>query len=819
MFRQEILNIIKFTAVFVLILLLSVSVAFADDEAVDPEMGLKASGSEDVITLKANNVDGTPYFFLPSGVKDENIEYAPGEDVLFETMQSANIASIHFFSSDPDKDMSYVHESKDNKAPGNVIIYDENFEQIYKGKVDAFKGRGNTTWSITDKKSYQIKLDKKADLLDPVNGDQKAKKWILLANPFDPTLIRNYMAYNVGKELGLDCCTEGRPIDFYYDGEYRGSYYLCEKVEIGDGRVEINELEKDVEKANPDVDFDDLEVVTGTNSRGSEIRYEEGITDPEDISGGYLMEFDSVYYKDEKSWFQVIRGSRAVIKSPEYNSRSMVEYISDAVTDAFLYTERTRAGIEDGSKLQDYIDIDSFARFILVNEWLVNNDTWYSSTFFYKPEGEDRIYAGPVWDFDSSLRIQSEERDYDKWYSKGLGLGGNLIEIPIFRQRMKEIYETEMRPIIFNTLLGTEEREYVKPYEAMKEELAASAAMNYMLWDIDDCLGLYFPEDTIEKNYAVDLEWMKNRAEWFDKEIMRDDFAPKFKRIYGDTRYETSLKAADAYKAQLGVDKFNSVILACGSNYADALAGSYLSSVKNAPILLVSARQDHIDAVQAFIKKNLAEGGTIYQLGGEAVVPDAAAAGLSGYEIKRLWGADRYATNVAILEEAGVTGDEILVASGTGFADSLSASATGRPILLVKDTIQDSQKDYVASLKGKKFFVIGGSGAVNDDLEAYFKDLGETTRLGGLTRYETSVSVANQFFPEPKGAVLAYGVNFPDGLCGGSLANAMGGPLLLAANGKADQAAAYAKEKGIKDGAVLGGPALIDDKNASIVFS
>ena len=145
MFRQEILNIIKFTAVFVLILLLSVSVAFADDEAVDPEMGLKASGSEDVITLKANNVDGTPYFFLPSGVKDENIEYAPGEDVLFETMQSANIASIHFFSSDPDKDMSYVHESKDNKAPGNVIIYDENFEQIYKGKVDAFKGRGNTT--------------------------------------------------------------------------------------------------------------------------------------------------------------------------------------------------------------------------------------------------------------------------------------------------------------------------------------------------------------------------------------------------------------------------------------------------------------------------------------------------------------------------------------------------------------------------------------------------------------------------------------------------------------------------------------------------
>ena len=159
-----------------------------------------------------------------------------------------------------------------------------------------------------------------------------------------------------------------------------------------------------------------------------------------------------------------------------------------------------------------------------------------------------------------------------------------------------------------------------------------------------------------------------------------------------------------------------------------------------------------------------------------------------------------------------------MVASGIGFADSLSASATGKPILLVKNTIQDSQKDYVASLKGKKFYVIGGTGAVNEDLEAYFKTLGETERLGGQTRYETSVNVAKQFFPEPNGAVLAYGANFPDGLCGGSLANAMGGPLLLAANGKADKAAAYAKEKGVKGGAVLGGPTLISDADARTIF-
>ena len=249
------------------------------------------------------------------------------------------------------------------------------------------------------------------------------------------------------------------------------------------------------------------------------------------------------------------------------------------------------------------------------------------------------------------------------------------------------------------------------------------------------------------------------------------------------------------------------------------MAGSYLSAVKKAPILLVDNKKDHIEAVQAYIRNNLKEGGTIYMLGGEAVVPESAAEGLDGFTVNRLWGADRYATNVKILEEAGVTGDEILVASGTGFADSLSASATGKPILLVKNEIQSSQKEYIDSLKGKTFCMIGGEGAVNTDIESYFKGLGKTERIYGADRYETSANVAKKFFPEPKGAVLAYGANFPDGLCGGSLANAMGGPLLLAANNKTAQAAAYTAAGGIRSGVVLGGPALIDDDNVNKVLS
>ena len=292
-------------------------------------------------------------------------------------------------------------------------------------------------------------------------------------------------------------------------------------------------------------------------------------------------------------------------------------------------------------------------------------------------------------------------------------------------------------------------------------------------------------------------------------------------RVYGSTRYETSVKTADAYKKQLDVDKFDAVILACGTNFADALAGSYLAGVRKAPILLVDSKQDHIALVQDYIKKNLKDGGTVYLLGGAAVVPDDAVKGLAGYEVKRLGGKDRYDTNVKILEEAAKysDGEDVyLVASGAGFADSLSASATGKPIILVKGSVQDSQKAFINSLKGKRFYIIGGTGAVNANMEKVFANLGKTTRIGGATRYETSANVARTFFPNPSVAVLAYGLNFPDGLCGGPLAYSMGGPLLLVANGRTEAASAYLDSIGVFGGEILGGPALISDANARILF-
>ena len=287
-------------------------------------------------------------------------------------------------------------------------------------------------------------------------------------------------------------------------------------------------------------------------------------------------------------------------------------------------------------------------------------------------------------------------------------------------------------------------------------------------------------------------------------------------RISGATRYETSYAIADAFKAQLKVEKFSTVILADGQNFPDALAGSYLAGMKNAPILMVNKKNP--EPLKTYIRENLESGGTIYVLGGTEAVPEDAVSGLTGYEIKRLAGQSRYETNLKILQEAGYIGNEILVCTGRGFADSLSASATGKPILLVGKALTDEQRAFLQKNNGKSYYINGGTGVVSEEFENIIQQYGEVKRIFGATRYETSLAVAKEFFDVPDTGILAYAKNFPDGLCGGPLAMSKNAPLILTATGKQDFAVAYASENGMKSGAVLGGDGLISEDAAKEIF-
>lgn len=290
------------------------------------------------------------------------------------------------------------------------------------------------------------------------------------------------------------------------------------------------------------------------------------------------------------------------------------------------------------------------------------------------------------------------------------------------------------------------------------------------------------------------------------------------KRISGQTRYDTSYKVADALLEQLGISQFDTVIVASGKTFPDALAGSSLAAQKNAPILMVN--DENAAKLREYIKKNLKQNGTIYILGGKAAVSDQVLSGVSGnYQMKRLSGSDRYATNLAILDQLSMNSGDILVCTGKNFADSLSASATGKPILLVGKSLTTQQKQFLNNNRGKRFYIIGGESAVSKSIESQIKTYGSCIRISGQTRYETSIAVAEAFFGQPKSAVVAYAKNFPDGLSGSSLAYAMKAPLILTMTGKENSAVKYTTARNIKEGVVLGGTKLISDNAAKKIFN
>ena len=155
--------------------------------------------------------------------------------------------------------------------------------------------------------------------------------------------------------------------------------------------------------------------------------------------------------------------------------------------------------------------------------------------------------------------------------------------------------------------------------------------------------------------------------------------------------------------------------------------------------------------------------------------------------------------------------------SGYGFADSLSASASGRPILLVGDALSDEQKAFLKDINSIKFAIIGGYRTIGSATEDWLNSTGNTTRVFGADRYETSVAIAKYFFNKPNSVVLSYGDNFPDGLCGGVLAERRGAPMILINENNLDYAREYVKANSIKDLLVLGGSRLITDAAISII--
>ncbi len=256
-------------------------------------------------------------------------------------------------------------KSKNDKHPDSYIaIVSENGTKILEDAEAQMKGRGNGSWTF-NKKPFQIKFNKKQQ---PLSGTAKAKKWTLINNYGDRTLMRNKVAFDISREVGMPYTPHCEFVDVIYNGEYEGTYQLCDQVEVGDGRVELTEMET-------------------TDISG------------ENLSGGYFIEIDAYAYQ-ETSMFMSNRGVPVTIKYPDEDDITIEQssYIRNYFND-FEEALFSHDFTDEQSGYRQYLDLESFLRYFIICELDGNLDSFWS-TYIYKERNDPLLHVGPIWDVD-----------------------------------------------------------------------------------------------------------------------------------------------------------------------------------------------------------------------------------------------------------------------------------------------------------------------------------------------------------------------------------------------------------------------------------
>ena len=502
-----------------------------------PEILLSVEGeNENTKVLLWQSEDGTGYFFLPGYARNRGLvlEKADGGsiqigsrhvkegDVLLDVAEEEtyqityldrrgetvfSMPLVFLYSADlpvlslttKSGEMTAIEEEKGYEESGTVQLLDLNGGELYEGTAESIQGRGNSTWGLA-KKPFQFKLSKKADLL----GFGEAKTWNLIANGYDETRLRNRIAMELAREIGMSYVPESQMIDLYINHVYYGNYYLSEKVEVDRERVAIRDMEETLSAAYGVSELGKLKSIE--NPEGTR-KWTGAVCEEEDLSGGYLLERElPARYAGELSGFVTSQGDYYVLQSPRYASKEQVDYIADLMQE-FQDAVSTEDGIhpQTGKHYSDYIDMDSFVRKYLVEEISKNYDGGVTSSFFYKPQDtvSDKIFAGPVWDFDVAFgncnldEIASNPvgitRLSDHVY--GTEVFARLYEKEDFYSDMVMLYEQKALPYLKSLLAGGIDR--------MVAESRQSAELDSIRWENLENRYQYY------KDYDNDVRYLK----------------------------------------------------------------------------------------------------------------------------------------------------------------------------------------------------------------------------------------------------------------------------------------------------------------------
>ena len=348
-----------------------------------------------------------------------------------------------------------------------------NYIMISEGKINAkqtgtIKLRGNSSIR-SEKKPYAVNLEEKTNILDM---PAKAKKWILVPNMFDKTLLRNLLGYQMSFIFGLKFTPSCRYIDLIINGNFRGNYLICDKIEVSKERLDLDKMD------------------------------ETCVEEPE-ISGGYLIEGQGSRRRGDPSIFKTSQGISYTYKYPEYED--LTEEQKEYITKKF---DEVEAEILKGKA--DSIDLESFARYFLIEDFSANQDEIFNSFFIFKERGDDKLHFGPVWDFDLAfdnaqiLYPTNEKNNFA--YKFGLSNGSankllsQLLSNEVVLQKVKDIW-IEMTNTVFT-------KEIIRDYiDEQVEYISESQKLNFMKWDV--LSSKQFMEAVCRGTFQAEIDYLK----------------------------------------------------------------------------------------------------------------------------------------------------------------------------------------------------------------------------------------------------------------------------------------------------------------------
>lgn len=331
------------------------------------------------------------------------------------------------------------------------------------------RGRGNSTWAFP-KKPYKIKLSSKSSVM----GMPSDKEWVLLANYSDKTLLRNMIALEMAKRLGMPWTPRYKVVEVTVNNEYQGVYLLTEQVKVAKNRVDIDE------------------------------------------DNDYLIEFD--IRGDGDNWFSSMANDTYVIKSPKTVSPEQI----DDIRIYFSQIDQLLRGPDIDDPVigySSYIDVDSFIDWYLVNEVLKNPDgADISSIFFTKKSGE-KLKMGPIWDFDISLGnvydmdISPPQGWWIRWHSRWFYY---LFTDYLFEQKVMNRYKVFAEK-------GIDKESLLTLIDQKAESIQLAQERNFAKWDI---LNIWvWPNFAVHGSYQGEIDylkdWLTQRMDWIDSKLNR----------------------------------------------------------------------------------------------------------------------------------------------------------------------------------------------------------------------------------------------------------------------------------------------------------